>query len=126
MNERDGAGSDTVTDGRPETVRDRPTRRSSDVATGKPAAPAAGNDQLRQDQLRLDLLAARDAYVGVRAERAAARSMVRDLELQVHMLILERDDLRLQNEQLERRIATRTIKGRSLMLVKRLFRGALV
>ena len=75
------------------------------------------------DQARLELLTARDLVVGLRAEMAAAGSKVRDLELQVHMLTVERDDLSLQNERLQHRLNHRRPVVRIVSRLIRMVRG---
>jgi len=114
MDDNDGLAVETL------SIRNEPRVGPESGRSGREPFEAADRvvDRSQLERCRIDLLSARDALVGSQAEKAAAQGRVQDLDLQVYMLTLERDDLRAENDRLRQRLGRRGPTGRLRSVAK--------
>ena len=94
------------------------------VPAGEPSSYANRSvDEVRRalEEAQVRLLTALDAVAGAEAQSGAAQARVRELELEQHMLEVERDQLRREVE----RLSTQRRRGRPLGLARSLARRIL-
>ncbi len=81
-----------------------PTEQNPSADRRMPLRRASHDDPVRLrealDASQTRLLAALDAVAGAEAETSAAEARIRELELEQHMLTVERDELRREIERL--------------------------